>query len=136
MPIRISIPKSAFSANIPIDQGWQKFKLGKPYVKTAKSGTSVNYYVPCTLIGDPGERTIEHMFNSIGIPKGYMNDFIAALSGKTIKEVGEAIASDTLEFDFEAIEGKEVLGKVVHEEYEGRIQNRIKGFANPDKVPF
>ncbi len=134
MSLRIIIPKSDLAKGIPVNQGWQQFTLGKPYTKSSKDNKSVNYIVPHILDNDVNGRVIDHFFNSQA--PGMMAPLIAALANKTVPEVLEAMKADTLEFDLEQVEGKKVLGKVFHGNYEGRIQSKIEGWANPEKVPF
>ncbi len=134
MSLRISIPKSDLAKGITIEAGWQPFTIGKPYPKTSKDQKSVNYVVPHILDNDINGRTVDHYFNSQAL--GMMAPFIAALSNLTVKEVLEAMKTDTLEFDLEAIEGKKILGLVKHEEYQGRPQAKISNWADPSKVPF
>jgi len=136
MPIRITIPKSVLAAGNPLPTGWQQFTIGKPYTKASKDGMSMNYWVPLVFDNDASGREIEHLFNSKGIEKGFMNPFIAAITNKTLQEISEGLETGTLEFDLEALEGTKILGKVYHTEFEGRIQSKIENFANPAKVPF
>lgn len=132
--LRITIPKSDLSKSMPVDGGWQQFTLGKPYTKTSKDQQSVNYIIPHILDNDVNGRVIEHMFNSKAM--GMMAGFIAALANKTVPEVLEAMQADVLDFDLESVEGQKILGKVVHEDYQGRAQSKISMWANPANVPF
>ncbi len=134
MGLTISISKSDLAKSIPVTEGWAEFQITAAYQKPSAKGDSVNYYFSHALIGDPNERTIEHMFNSKAL--GMMNTWIAALKGCTVQEVLDSITTGTLSFDVDSVVGKHVMGNVKQELYEGRILSKIKDFATVGRVPF
>jgi hypothetical protein len=134
MALNIAISKSDLAKNIPVSDGWTEFEVGTPYAKPTKDGSSVNYMIPCAVVGDPNQRVIDHLFSAKAL--GMMAPFLAALKGCTVQEMLDQITSGAINIDLEGLSGKHIMGKVKQDLYEGRITSKIVDWATPGKVPF
>ena len=81
-----------------------------------------------TLAAD--ERTIDHTFyNMLGKGIGFLTPYIAAVQGKSIKEVTDALAKgEKLKFDFDATQGIKLQIEIKNELFEGRLVSKVKNF--------
>ena len=138
MSLIITIPKSAFTQGVPITPGWHEFEITSAVARPSKDAESVNYVVTLKLKNDPNEREIDHYFNSKPTAIGMMKGFIAALTNKTVQEVADSITGGEINFDLEMAIGKNILGKVFHDSYQGRIMSKIEAdcWAAVGKIPF
>ncbi len=118
-----------------IPQGWYKVDISQFNIKPPKNGGDSLNYVPEFTFPTLDNFKMEHTFNSQAI--GNMGPFIAALNGKPLKEIMDSIKGGTLEFDTDTCVGKKIQIKIKHDEYQGRMVNKVDGFLPYDAaVPF
>ena len=118
-----------------IPAGWYKVDIINFNIKPPKSGGDSLNYVPEFIFPTLDGFKMEHTFNSQAI--GNIGPFIAALSNKPLKQIMDEIKGGNLEFDTDTCVGKKIQIKIKHEEYQGRMVNKVDGFLPHDAVaPF
>lgn len=132
MPI-ISLSQSDLAKGQPITPGWYKAEIISFVTKSPKSSNDSVNYVPTFKISDRYETELEHFFNSKA--PGMMTPFIAAVEGKSQKEILDTPGGYVLDTD--TYVGKKLQVEVFNDTFEGRLTNKIKGFLAIDAaVPF
>ncbi len=116
-----------------LKNGWFKASITNVGIKPSKDGESVNYTFTFALENDPDGRSIDHLFNSKGI--GFMKPFLAAISGKTIKDFIEEHKTKGVEFDPEGCVKAKLQIKIADQIWEvakggdGQPRSKVADFA-------
>ncbi len=124
--MKIQISKADLLRGETINPSWYEAVVVSMVAKAPKTGGDSMNYVPTFKIPSLDDREVPHTFNSKAI--GRMGPFIAAIQGKPLKEVLEALDKGNLEFETEEAVGKKLLINIKNEEYQGRLVNKVDGF--------
>lgn len=131
--MEIEITKAQLLKGQAFDNGWYKGIVQSASCSTKRKADSIDGEVTLSF-EDPvlaaDERTIDHtFFNMLGKGIGFLSPYIAAIQGKSVKEIADALeAGQKLSFDFEACQGKKIQFEIKNELYEGRITSKVKNW--------
>lgn len=105
-----------------IDKGWYGLLIkGVSDWTASKDGKSVNVTVTFVVDGTSGKE-IDYVINQKGL--GFHTALFSAIAGTKLKP-------EDIEVDTSTWAGKKLDGKVIQEEYNGRLSNKISDFLPP-----
>lgn len=133
---KIQVPAGAFKEYAEgeslISQTWHTFRISKVEEKMSKAGDSKNYWVhtECLTPEFSKRKILPTCFNEKSFEpdkaKYQVIPFILALDPSlTVKDLQES----GIALDFDSLAGKTFDGRIKHEEYNGRFNEKIVDYA-------
>jgi hypothetical protein len=128
----IKMDRGTILANQPITPGWYKGKVkrvGPHEVSAARVDAKITLeFDDPALKAD--DRFVDNIFyNATGKGIGFVVSYMAAIKGIPAKEIADQLErGEAIDFDIDKTAGEPVMFKVINNQFEGRLQNRIDGF--------
>ena len=137
----INIRKKDVLKGQPLNQGWYKVVVSK-VGKAESVGDRIDQPVTFDFERDDlkaDERDIDYTFyHCVTKGIGFVVSFMAAILGKPRQTIADELESgEGIPFDFDTCVGKKLQVKVINDEYQGRINNKIEAFLPYDsEIPL
>src|ERR1022692_184695 len=122
MAIKVNLTREDILQGKVISPGWYLLNIKDVTQEQAKSdSSSTNIVVSFTIADGPAKDTpLKIWFSEKAL--GTIAGFLKALTGEEV-----VVGTD---YDIESCKGKQVRGKVVNDEYKGRMTNKIDAFKS------
>ena len=132
----INIRKKDLMKGQPIQPGWYKVVVSK-IGKVESAGDRIDQPITFDFEAPElkvDERDIDYTFyNCVTKGIGFVVSFMAAVLGKPRAEIAADLENGKeIPFDFDLQVGKKLQIKLVNDEYQGRISNKIEAFLPYD----